>query len=402
MRRTPPAAMRHFAQLCPEQTSRLFSHAPRTFTRESDPATLAVALGATLYAPATRPTLAADVARRAAAGVTSMVLDLEDAVADDQVRAGEANLVTQLRRHNDSGASSPLLFVRVRTPEQIVDLSDRLGTDTSALSGFVMPKFTADNGPDYLHALAAAERASGTRLFAMPVLESPEIVYRETRKESLVAAHRLIQRNQEKVLAVRIGATDLSSAYGLRRPRDLTIWDIQVVAEVLSDIVNIFTRADGTGHVVTGCVWEYFGGSTNLFKPQLRQSIFEGHTGRGLRQELISAGMDGLIREVHQDQANGLQGKTVIHPDHVAAVNALSVVSHEEFSDATAIVGDDVAAGGVMASAFRNKMNEVKPHRAWARKVLARANVFGVAAPETNFVSLLEACQAAESAQPAA
>ena len=44
--------------------------------------------------------------------------------------------------------------------------------------------------------------------------------------------------------------------------------------------------------------------------------------------------MDGLLREIELDRANGLLGKTCIHPSHVLPVHALSVVSHEEFSDA--------------------------------------------------------------------
>ena len=43
------------------------------------------------------------------------------------------------------------------------------------------------------------------------------------------------------------------------------------------------------------------------------------------------------------------------------------------------------------ASAFRNKMNESKPHTAWAQRTLRRAQVFGVAHPTTSFVDLLGA-----------
>ena len=89
-------------------------------------------------------------------------------------------------------------------------------------------------------------------------------------------------------------------------------------------------------------------------------------------------------------RANGLTGKTVIHPSHVAAVNALSVVSHEEFLDATDIL-ETSHAGGVSSSAYRNKMNESKPHTAWARRTLLRARVFGVAQPKVSFVDLLAA-----------
>jgi citrate lyase beta subunit len=127
-----------------------------------------------------------------------------------------------------------------------------------------------------------------------------------------------------------------------------------------------------------------------MFKPQLRESPFIAHSERSLRIELITKDLDALIREVALDQANGILGKTVIHPSHVAAVHALSVVTHEEYSDAADIVGTN-AGGGVAASAYGNKMNESKPHSTWARRIMLRAQVFGVANSGISFVDLLGA-----------
>jgi hypothetical protein len=166
---------------------------------------------------------------------------------------------------------------------------------------------------------------------------------------------------------------------------------LRVIADVIADVVNIFGRADGTGWVITGPVWEYFSGPERIFKPQLRESPFVEHSEPALRAKLIAGDLDGLIREVALDKANGLIGKTVIHPSHVAAVHALLVVTHEEYCDAMDILGGTAAAKAVMPSTYRNKMNESKPHAAWARQVLARADVFGVAREATSFVDLLGA-----------
>ncbi|WP_395110716.1 HpcH/HpaI aldolase/citrate lyase family protein [Actinomadura sp. SCN-SB] len=385
--------MRHFDHIDPARRKHLFHRHPRAFDRHGDPEVLAVALGATLYSPATRPALAEDVVKAARRGVTSMVLCLEDAIADEDVEAAEANLVAQLERLLPSGAPSvaepPLLFVRVRTPEQIGDLAGRLGAAAGLVSGFVIPKFTPGPGGEFLDAVADAEDRVGHRLLAMPVIESPQAVYRESRTELLQDVARLLAKHRERVLAVRIGATDMSAAYGLRRPPDLTIYDIGPVAGVIADVVNILGRADGTGFVVTGPVWEYFSAGERMFKPQLRQSPFEAQRAARLRQRLITSDLDGLIREVHLDKANGLIGKTVIHPSHVAAVHALSVVTHEEYCDASDILEE--TGGGAMASVYANKMNEAKPHRAWAERLMLRAQVFGVAAEGVTFVELLEA-----------
>jgi citrate lyase beta subunit len=384
--------MRHFDHIESRRRKHLFHRHPRAFDRHDDPSVLAVALGATLYSPAVRPALAEDVAKAARRGVASMVLCLEDSIADEDVPAAEANLVAQLTRAHAAhaaGVEVPLLFVRVRRAEQIGDLMSRLGAAAELVSGFVLPKFTATAGDALLGAVADAEARTGHRLLAMPVIESRQAVYRETRTELLQEVARLLAKHRERVLAVRIGATDMSAAYGLRRPPDLTIYDIGPVAGVISDVVNILGRADGTGFVVTGPVWEYFSAGERMFKPQLRQSPFEAQQAAPLRQRLITSDLDGLIREVHLDKANGLIGKTVIHPSHVAAVHALSVVTHEEYCDASDILGWN--GGGAMASVYANKMNEAKPHRAWAERLMLRARVFGVAAEGVTFVELLEA-----------
>lgn len=384
--------MRHFGHIAPEVRKRLFYREPCEFTADSPARVLSAALGATLYSPATRPRLADDVLKQGDRGVVSMVLCLEDSISDTDVVAGEENLVRQLTDlAGRPGADLPLLFVRVRVPEQIGDLVRRLGPAVAVLSGFVLPKFTAERGLPFLEALTAAEAASGRRLFAMPVLESPELLYRESRVGTLEGIFRAVDKYRDRVLALRLGVTDFCSSYGLRRGPDMTAYDIQVVASVISDVVNMLGRADGTGFTVTGPVWEYFRVQERMFKPQLRQSPFLEVEATALRQKLIEHAMDGLLREISLDRANGLLGKTCIHPSHVLPVHALSVVSHEEFSDAQDILRPERDGGGVLRSAYTNKMNEVKPHRAWAERTLLRAEVFGVADEDIGFVELLAA-----------
>ncbi|MCX5283095.1 HpcH/HpaI aldolase/citrate lyase family protein [Streptomyces sp. NBC_00198] len=385
--------MRHFGHITPEERQRLFHREPGVFTADSPARVLAAALGATLYSPATRPQLADDIVKQTTRGVVSMVLCLEDSIDDSEVVGAEENLVrqfTDLAARPDTG-ETPLLFVRVRHPEQIPDLVRRFGPAVRLLSGFVMPKFTEERGMPFLEALASAEASSGRRLFAMPVLESPELLYRESRVETLEGISRAVDKYRERVLALRLGVTDFCSSYGLRRAPDMTAYDVQVVASVIADVVNMLGRADGTGFTVTGPVWEYFRVQERMFKPQLRRSPFLEGQAEELRETLIEHAMDGLLREIALDQANGLMGKTCIHPSHVLPVHALSVVSHEEFSDAQDILRPERGGGGVLRSAYTNKMNEVKPHRAWAERTLLRAEVFGVAHEDIGFVELLTA-----------
>lgn len=383
--------MRHFGYLSSAVQDELFERPPEQFTREDGHDLLSVALGATLYMPADRPALVADITKQAAAGVTSVVVCLEDSIADEQVEHAEDNLVAALTDlHDDAHAELPLLFVRVREPRQMPALVARLGRAVRILDGFVLPKFTALSGTDYLHALDDADRLGGHRLLAMPVIESGAVLYAETRVDELTRLRALLHRDRARILAVRVGATDLCALYGLRRSPELSIYDVKVVSNLIADVVNVLGRTDGTGFTVTGPVWEYYASAERMFKPQLRRTPFDEHDETELRGRLVSRAIDGLIREVQLDKANGLHGKTAIHPSHVAVVNTLSVVSSEEYRDAAAVLGAG-RGSGVLASGHGNKMNEIRPHMAWARLTALRARVFGVARDGVSFVDLLAA-----------
>ncbi|MDG6101481.1 HpcH/HpaI aldolase/citrate lyase family protein [Dactylosporangium aurantiacum] len=390
--------MRYFSHLVGVSDDELFHQLPTAFSQDSPPETLAMALGATLYSPAVRPRLAEDIVRCHAEGVMSMVGCLEDSIRDSEVPAAELNLADQLRLLARMDTGGPLVFVRVRNPEQIYRLADRLGDDLRILSGFVLPKFRPDaSGLAGLKAVREVADGSGLPLYAMPVLETPEIAYQETRLSTLLAVRDMLDQNRDRVLAVRVGATDLSSIYALRRTAELTAWDVSVVATILTDIVNVLARRDGKGYEVTGPVWEYFSGGERVLKPQLRVTPFEDHDPM-LRTKLVRQSLDGLIREIMLDKANGMVGKTVIHPSHAAAVHALSVVSHEEYCDAKAICEDYAGdgGGGVLRSVYMNKMNEVRPHLSWAERTLVRARIFGVAAEGLGFVDFLDAAVSRE------
>ncbi|WP_299057855.1 HpcH/HpaI aldolase/citrate lyase family protein [uncultured Nocardioides sp.] len=381
--------MRQFAFLDDDERARLFHAEPADVDPEGPLDQLAHALGATLYIPATRPDLAADVVRVRGLGAGSVVLCLEDAIPDGAV--GEA-------LENVEGALAvlagkqdlPLVFVRVRDADQVGLVTAMAAAHPRVLDGFVLPKFGVGCGPGYLDAVAAGEQRLGRRLLAMPVVETARVVHAETRVAELVAIRELLAGHRDRVLAVRIGATDMGSAFALRRPPDLTVYDVRLVAAAIGDVVNVLGRPE-VGHAVSGPVWEYFTSADRVLRPQLRATPFASREDQRLRAELMARDLDGLIREVLLDRANGLLGKTVIHPSHVPVVHAMSVVSHEEWADATEVLAAADSGGGVVRSAYGNKMNEGTPHAAWARRLLLRASVFGVARPDVTFVDLLSA-----------
>ncbi|MEJ3716544.1 HpcH/HpaI aldolase/citrate lyase family protein [Paenibacillus polymyxa] len=377
------------------------------FHNRSPKSILAYAIGAALYMPATRLEIAEEIKNGKHEGLTTVILDLEDAIGDQQVGQAEESLAQQLfqllsyvRTGMMSEQQLPLLFVRVRSVEQLERLLNSLGETLELLTGFVLPKFSSDNGRAYFALIAEYNRTMHTGagdasrtpvLYGLPILESSKIIYRETRWKELLAIKEILDEVQEYVLNVRIGATDFSSLYGLRRSPDITIYEIAVIRDCIADIINLFGRVD-SDYVISGPVWEYFSHRERIFKPQLRVSPFEdafGKPGRYLRMDFISDAVDGLIREVMMDKENGIIGKTIIHPSHIKPVQAMYAVTHEEYMDALEIVERNDGSLGVFKSTYANKMNEIKPHLNWAYRIINRSKVYGVLHEQQHFVSLL-------------
>ena len=207
------------------------------------------------------------------------------------------------------------------------------------------------------------------------------MAYKESRIPQLMGIKKILDKYRDLVLQVRVGGTDFSSVFGVRRGVDYSLYDIMVVRECLSDIINVFGR--NNDYVVAGPVWEYFRAPKEMMFEELPHHGIEDYLMR--RQPLVNGEIDGLLREVILDKANGFVGRTVIHPTHVKFVNALMAVTREEYEDACQILE---AGGGVVKGAGGNKMNEIRPHTNWARKVYNRARAFGVVKNESGYVKL--------------
>ncbi|WP_245625053.1 HpcH/HpaI aldolase/citrate lyase family protein [Paenibacillus stellifer] len=395
--------MRYFEYLTPDLEESLFYSRPMHFNRSTGKDLLAHAVGAALYMPATRPQAAESIWElKKNEGLIAAILDLEDAVGDLEAAEAEERAILHLarlaelaEREEDPGADLPLLFIRVRNPRQLRRLIRRLDSLILLLTGFVFPKFTVEDGGEYLEAVADYNRSrlAGTPpLYGMPILESKEILYRESRLGSLLSVRELLSAYREEVLNVRIGATDFSSAFGLRRSAGTSIYELAPIRDCISDIINLFGRAED-GYVISGPVWEYFasrGGPGLRFRPD--EQPLGGLPPQGLagalRPNRLNT-LNGLIRETLLDKENGIVGKTVIHPSHLKPVQALYAVTHEEYIDAKGIMESTDGSLGVFKSMYHNKMNEIKPHLNWARRILIRSQIYGVLHEEQHFSGLL-------------
>ncbi|MCT4621046.1 MAG: HpcH/HpaI aldolase/citrate lyase family protein [Marinisporobacter sp.] len=390
--------MRYFSYLTNQERKDIFYCPPENFHRGDSKEILSYALGAVLYMPATKENIVQGIIEKKNIGLMSMVMCLEDAIGDKAVREAERRVwenLEDLSRAIQNGKIDyeqiPLIFLRVRDPEQMLRMADQIGKNLSLITGFVFPKFTWRNGESFFRNLKKINGVLGTRLYGMPILETADILYKETRITALNGIREIIDEYNDLVLNIRVGATDFSSLFGIRRGYDMTIYDISVIRDCIADILNYFTRVD-KGYVISAPVWEYFSSGDRVLKPQLRRSPFEeayGQEGIEIRKELLNAYLDGLIREVLLDKANGFMGKTIIHPSHITPVQALYVVSHEEYMDACSIIKNNDGSVGVMKSQYENKMNEIKPHLNWAKKILKKSKIYGVYHEGQNFTSLL-------------
>jgi len=295
-------------------------------SRTFDP-TGSIALGATLYLPATRPLLAPIALGRRYPQLRSAVICLEDSIRPDEVPAAMRNLARLLEALPGDGAR-PMLFIRPRDPAMLEALLRLDGIER--VDGFVIPKATADSLPDYL----ACDLHEHHRL--MPTLETREIFdppeVRRLRDQLLAV--------QARVLAIRIGGNDLLQTLGARRSAVRTLYE-GPLAGVVASLVAAFAP------------WGF----------SLSAPVFEHFAGEALLRE-----------EVERDIEHGLLTKTVIHPGQIAIVEAAYAVTRDELAEARAILAPDSPA----VFAIDGSMCEPATHRRWALAAVRRAEIFGV------------------------
>jgi citrate lyase beta subunit len=363
---------------------------PIEFNKTTEKSILQYCLGATLYMPGTKDILNKIIDKRLT-DITSMVMCFEDAIQESDVEKAENNVLFHLDKIADAFDNKvltlddiPLLFLRVRNLYQFEHFLSLLTTrQAKALSGFVFPKFHSKNAGYYLQLLDYAGKKHNTMLYGMPILEGGEIAFLETRNNELSILKNILEPYKKLILNIRVGGTDFSSLFGVRRGINYSIYDIFTVRDCLADILNFFTRIEDE-YSVSAPVWEYFLADkehniNNVINNDIHKSLIN-------RTPIIDEAIDGLLREVIIDKANGFIGKTIIHPSHARFVNAMQTVTKEEYDDAMQILN---TTGGVIKSQSANKMNEINPHRSWAKKINYRAQAYGVVENDLSFLKLI-------------
>ena len=364
-----------------------FVKAPKSFNKYSDRSLLQYCLGATMYMPGTKD-FAQAIVKRKHPGLTSMVMCFEDACPEKDVVSAEKNciyLLDELRKAEEAGLLSfddiPLLFFRVRNPQQFHHFSSLLKKEhIRYITGFNFPKFNSITADTYMNKLIELNHRFNEILYGMPIIEDSRVAYKETRLLELLAIKNVCDKNKDLILNIRVGGTDFSSCFGVRRGINYTIYDIMTVSNCLMDILNVFTR--NNDYTVSGPVWEYFKANKSmkslneLPKIDLQQTLMK-------RNPIVDDAVDGLMRELVLDQANGFMGKTCIHPSHLKYINGMLAVTKDEYDDAFQIMHTD--AGVVKGT---KGMNEIAPHKNWAEKIMKRSDAYGVIENDSSYLEL--------------
>lgn len=310
-------------------------------------------VGALLYSPALNRKVAESIIAEKFNSPYSLALCLEDTIADDNVEFAEKQLGITLKKlleaSYDKSFYMPMIFIRVRSSEQLLRLWKDLAEWVELITGFIFPKYSVGNADSYNEAMKTINAEAHKTVYMMPILESRDIVEYSTRYTVLSNLKSKIDSVNDMVLNIRVGGNDFSNEFATRRHYDETIYDILPISQLLGDILTVFSRE----YVVSGPVWEFFSSDNEEWK-------------RGLQNEL------------KLDKVNGFIGKTVIHPKQISVVNEALKVSHKDYEDAKEILNWDEIGLQVGKSFAGERMNEVKTHINWAYKTIALAEIYGV------------------------
>lgn len=338
------------------------------FNKNTPKEILQYCVGSLLYTPATNKKIANKILNKEIPHLKSIALCLEDAIGSGQVAEAEKQVKETLSvldgNKNFIEGDFPLIFIRVREPQQMWRLYRKCGSLLELITGFLIPKFNKDNMQDYIENFHKVKEKMETPLYILPIIESTNAIYIQKRIDNLLQIREGLDLIKDEVLNVRVGGADFSNIFGIRRKMSDTIWDVRVVSNCLADIINMFSK----DYVVSGAVWEYFdSGKLN----------YGYDISTGVQIQLVDyAWKIGLKKELYLDRLNGMIGKTCIHPKQLEWVQKSLIVNREDYEDATQIVNASVSEYGVLNG--HGKMNELRTHINWAKKIIKLASIYGV------------------------
>ena len=314
--------------------------------------TLSYMVGPLLYIPSLNEKAADKIINHKFDCLTSCCFCLEDTIIDNALETAENTLYNTLKKISIMPSNErPLIFVRIRTPEHLLHIYKKFNDVQNIITGYILPKFDLSNAEDYAYIIKDINSNSTKKItYFMPILESRMIADVCTRVGTLQKLKEIIDTINEYILNIRIGGNDFCNIYGLRRNINQTIYDINVIKDIITDIINVFSF----DYVISGPVWEYF-----------------------YKNNSNNKWAEGLKRELDLDILNGIIGKTCIHPSQVPIIYNSLKVTKEDYDDACKIL-DWKSNNLAVSKSISSRMNEVKCHIKWATKIKILGDIYGI------------------------
>lgn len=284
-------------------------------------------LGASLYMPAHRFDLMDCANGEKLQALRSMIFCTEDAVSQNELDSSLRHLGLCLQGFRDT--PQRFRFIRARNPEILARLLDLPGIEK--IDGFVLPKFNAGNFHAYF------DQLQDTAFKVMPTLETRDVFD----VGAMIELRQALAQESifDSLLMLRIGGNDLMNLLGIRRPRQMTLYQTPL-GHVIAQLVTVFKPY---GFSLSAPVFEYLDDSATL------------------------------QQEIRLDLAHGLTGKTAIHPTQVPVIEAMYGVDSEDYEMAQALTQS--ASPAVFR--MHNAMCEVATHRQWGQTIMDRRHYYG-------------------------
>lgn len=283
-----------------------------------------LALGGTLFVPASNKNLISIGSGTKFSTLKSMVIDFEDGLDQTAVEDGLAQLQTLLK----TTPKTPLLrFIRPRHPNMLETLLQL--PDINKIDGFILPKFGLDNAQDYLNLLKNASQ------HFMPSIEGKEL-FNSTLLQELKT---VLLPHKHKIILIRFGAEDMLRQLRMRRECKTSLFDISATSLVIANLIATF-KPEGF---------------------EIAAPVF-----RCFKDE------NGFKSDVMRDLQEGLLSKTIIHPNQIDLLNSAYQVTRTELKEATLLLENETSIFNL-----NDTMAEPITMQPWAKSIIKRADLYG-------------------------
>lgn len=312
------------------------------YLRDLDKSDLKYSLGNIMFCPANKVGVAEKFLNGQYVFIKSIIFCLEDSILPENVEDATNILEDTLEKLSKKETRKlPIIFIRVRNPEHLEKIAQRFIKYKDIITGFVLPKFDMSVALNYEKVINIIN--VNCDYLYIPILESEPIIDKKSRIDEMYNIKTVLERI-DSICSIMIGGNDICNYFGVRRNELMTIYDINVVSDVISDIINVFGRR----YTLIGVIYEFFHGYD-------WKRTFE--------------------KELSLDLTNGFIGKACIHPNQVIASNEILKIEESDNESAQTILNWADTNG---VKQVNGRMDEPATHKKWAKRIDKLGKIYGI------------------------